>query len=73
MFSVPLSQVYKDKRVAMQSRLCERISPPKDLTEFKRGDVIGCHCCSKSVYEMSRSPSEKLDEVARDRGLGFSP
>ncbi|CAI9611886.1 unnamed protein product [Staurois parvus] len=33
--------------------ICERMDHSQELSEFKRGPVIGCHLCNKSVREMS--------------------
>ncbi|CAI9563843.1 unnamed protein product, partial [Staurois parvus] len=32
---------------------CERMGCSQELSEFKRGTVIGCHLCNKSIYELS--------------------
>ncbi|CAI9557606.1 unnamed protein product [Staurois parvus] len=32
---------------------CERMSCSLELSEFKRGTMIGCHLCSKSSHEIS--------------------
>ncbi|CAI9553893.1 unnamed protein product [Staurois parvus] len=31
----------------------ERIGHSQELTEFKRGTMIGCHLCNKSICEIS--------------------
>ncbi|CAI9568750.1 unnamed protein product [Staurois parvus] len=33
--------------------ICERIGHSQELSEFKRGTVIGCHLCNKSICEIS--------------------
>ncbi|CAI9581178.1 unnamed protein product [Staurois parvus] len=33
--------------------ICERMSHSQELSEFKRGTVIGCHLCNKSIHEIS--------------------
>ncbi|CAI9569507.1 unnamed protein product [Staurois parvus] len=35
------------------TNICERISRSQELSEFKRGTVIGCHLCNKSIREIS--------------------
>lgn len=35
------------------TNICERMGRSKELTEFERGTVIGCHRCNKSVREIS--------------------
>ncbi|CAI9610812.1 unnamed protein product [Staurois parvus] len=35
------------------TNICEKMDRSQDLSEFKRGTVIGCHLCNKSIYEMS--------------------
>ncbi|CAI9615743.1 unnamed protein product [Staurois parvus] len=32
---------------------CERMGHSQELSEFKRGTVIGCHLCNKSSREIS--------------------
>ncbi|CAI9577171.1 unnamed protein product, partial [Staurois parvus] len=31
---------------------CEKMGRSQDLSEFKRGTVIGCHVCNKSIHEI---------------------
>ncbi|CAI9616326.1 unnamed protein product [Staurois parvus] len=33
------------------TNICERIGRSQELSEFKRGTVIGCHLCNKSIRE----------------------
>ncbi|CAI9585494.1 unnamed protein product, partial [Staurois parvus] len=33
--------------------ICERICRSQELSEFKRGPVIGCHLCNKSIRDIS--------------------
>ncbi|CAI9611941.1 unnamed protein product, partial [Staurois parvus] len=33
--------------------ICERMGRSQELSEFKRGTVIGCHLCNKSICEIS--------------------
>ncbi|CAI9531569.1 unnamed protein product [Staurois parvus] len=33
--------------------MCERMGHSQELSEFKRGIMICCHLCNKSIYEMS--------------------
>ena len=35
------------------TNICERMGPSQELSEFKRGTVIGCHLCNKSIREIS--------------------
>ncbi|CAI9610811.1 unnamed protein product, partial [Staurois parvus] len=54
--SPPWPQMYKIKHLGMQTastNICEKMDRSQDLSEFKRGTVIGCHLCNKSIYEMS--------------------
>ena len=54
--SLPWPQVYKIKHLGMQTastNICERMGRSQELSEFKRGTVIGCHLCNKSIREIS--------------------
>ncbi|CAI9602908.1 unnamed protein product [Staurois parvus] len=31
------------------TNICERMDHSQELSEFKRGTVIGCHLCNKSI------------------------
>ncbi|CAI9611919.1 unnamed protein product [Staurois parvus] len=33
--------------------ICERMGRSQELSKFKRGTVIGCHLCNKSIHEIS--------------------
>ncbi|CAI9571016.1 unnamed protein product, partial [Staurois parvus] len=33
--------------------ICERMGRSQELNAFKRGTVIGCHLCNKSIREIS--------------------
>ncbi|CAI9547583.1 unnamed protein product [Staurois parvus] len=33
--------------------ICERMCRSQEISEFKRGTVIGCHLCNKSIREIS--------------------
>ncbi|CAI9614485.1 unnamed protein product [Staurois parvus] len=33
--------------------ICERMGCSQGLSEFKRGTMIGCHLCNKSICEIS--------------------
>ncbi|CAI9590227.1 unnamed protein product [Staurois parvus] len=33
--------------------ICERIGRSQELSGFKRGTLIGCHLCNKSIREIS--------------------
>ncbi|CAI9576336.1 unnamed protein product, partial [Staurois parvus] len=35
------------------TNICERMGRSQGLSEFKRGTVIGCHLCNKSICEIS--------------------
>ncbi|CAI9610523.1 unnamed protein product [Staurois parvus] len=35
------------------TNICERMGLSQELSEFKRGTVIGCHLCNKSIRELS--------------------
>ncbi|CAI9573462.1 unnamed protein product [Staurois parvus] len=47
--------MYKIKHLGMQTastNICERMGRSQELSEFKRGTVIGCHLCNKSIHEI---------------------
>ncbi|CAI9586976.1 unnamed protein product, partial [Staurois parvus] len=35
------------------TNICERMGCSQELSEFKRGTMIGCHLCNKSIRDMS--------------------
>ncbi|CAI9563196.1 unnamed protein product, partial [Staurois parvus] len=35
------------------TNICERMGHSQELSEFKRGTMIGCHLCNKSIHEIS--------------------
>ncbi|CAI9564991.1 unnamed protein product [Staurois parvus] len=35
------------------ANVCERMGRSQELSEFKRGTVIGCYLCNKSIREIS--------------------
>ncbi|CAI9569991.1 unnamed protein product [Staurois parvus] len=35
------------------TNICERMGHSQELSEFKRGPVIGCQLCSKSIRDIS--------------------
>ncbi|CAI9555720.1 unnamed protein product, partial [Staurois parvus] len=35
------------------TNICETMRCAQELSEFKRGNVIGCHLCNKSIREIS--------------------
>ncbi|CAI9550702.1 unnamed protein product [Staurois parvus] len=35
------------------TNICERMGRSQELIEFKRGIVIGCHLCNKSIHDIS--------------------
>ncbi|CAI9585688.1 unnamed protein product, partial [Staurois parvus] len=37
----------------VSTNICERTDRSQELSEFKRGTVIGCHLCNKSIHEIS--------------------
>ncbi|CAI9615501.1 unnamed protein product [Staurois parvus] len=49
--SPPWPQVYKIKHLGMQNstNMCKRMGRSQELSEFKRGTMIGCHLCNPSV------------------------
>ncbi|CAI9533840.1 unnamed protein product, partial [Staurois parvus] len=54
--SPPWPQVYKIQPLGMQTastNICERMGRSQELSEFKRGTVIGCHLCNKSIRLIS--------------------
>ncbi|CAI9622685.1 unnamed protein product [Staurois parvus] len=67
--SPPWPQVYKIKHLGMQTastNICERMGRSQELSEFKRGTVIGCHLCSKCIREISL-----LQNIPRSTVSGF--
>ncbi|KAM4583822.1 aminoacyl tRNA synthase complex-interacting multifunctional protein 1-like isoform 1-T1 [Odontesthes bonariensis] len=37
----------------MQADICEKMGRGEELSEFQRGNVVGCHLCKKSVREIA--------------------
>ncbi|CAI9605922.1 unnamed protein product [Staurois parvus] len=35
------------------TNICERMGRSQELSEFRRGTVIGCHLCNKSIRDIS--------------------
>ncbi|CAI9607683.1 unnamed protein product [Staurois parvus] len=35
------------------TNICERMGRSQELSEFKRGTMIGCHLCNKFIHEIS--------------------
>ncbi|CAI9591148.1 unnamed protein product, partial [Staurois parvus] len=35
------------------TNICERMGRSQELSDSKRGPVIGCHLCNKSIHEIS--------------------
>ncbi|CAI9560935.1 unnamed protein product [Staurois parvus] len=35
------------------TNICERMGRSQELSDLKRGTVIGCHLCNKSICEIS--------------------
>ncbi|CAI9620409.1 unnamed protein product, partial [Staurois parvus] len=53
--SPPWPQVYKIKHLGMQTasaNICERMGRSQELREFKRGTMISCHLCNKSICDI---------------------
>ncbi|CAI9617832.1 unnamed protein product [Staurois parvus] len=50
------------------TNICERMGRSQELSEFKRGTVIGCHLCNKSIREISL-----LLNIPRKRLVVLSP
>ncbi|CAI9603113.1 unnamed protein product, partial [Staurois parvus] len=54
--SPPWPQVYKIRHLGIQTastNICDRMDRSQELSESKRGTVIGCHLCNKSIREIS--------------------
>ncbi|CAI9577743.1 unnamed protein product, partial [Staurois parvus] len=54
--SPPWPQVYEIKHLGMQiasTNICERMGYSQELSVFKRGTMIGCDLCNKSIREIS--------------------
>ncbi|CAI9621269.1 unnamed protein product, partial [Staurois parvus] len=54
--SPPWPQVYKIKHLGMQAastNICERMGRSQELSEFRRGTMIGCHLCNKTICDIS--------------------
>ncbi|CAI9583926.1 unnamed protein product [Staurois parvus] len=39
------------------TNICKRMDCSQELSEFKRGTMIGCHLCSKSILEIYLLPN----------------
>ncbi|CAI9567633.1 unnamed protein product [Staurois parvus] len=35
------------------TNICERMGRSQELSDSKRGTVIGCHLCTKSIHDIS--------------------
>ncbi|CAI9562803.1 unnamed protein product, partial [Staurois parvus] len=71
--SPPWPQVYKIKHLGMQSasiNICERMGRSQELSEFKRGTVIGCHLCNKSIHEINIPLSTVSGNLTKWKQLG---
>ncbi|CAI9623800.1 unnamed protein product [Staurois parvus] len=44
------------------TNICERMGHSQELSEFKRGTVIGCHLCNKSIRKISLLRSTSAPE-----------
>ncbi|CAI9598614.1 unnamed protein product, partial [Staurois parvus] len=65
--SPPWPQVYKIKHLGMQTastNICERMMCSQELSEFKRGTVIGCNLCNKSIHKISLLLNIPLSNVS---------
>ncbi|CAI9533881.1 unnamed protein product [Staurois parvus] len=50
------TSVKKIKHLGMQTasaNICERMGRSQELSEFKCDTLVGCHLCSKSIFEIS--------------------
>ncbi|GFW79518.1 hypothetical protein TNCV_128231 [Trichonephila clavipes] len=46
--------------------VCEAMSKSKELSEFDRGSIVGCHLCGKSVREIAdilQKPKSTVSDV----------
>ncbi|CAI9541727.1 unnamed protein product [Staurois parvus] len=46
------------------TNICERMGRSQELSEFKRGTVIVCHLCNKSICEISLLPNISRSTVS---------
>ncbi|CAI9547548.1 unnamed protein product [Staurois parvus] len=49
---VPITSMATGMQAA-STNICERMGRSQELSIFKRGTVIGCHLCNKSIHEIS--------------------
>ncbi|CAI9623436.1 unnamed protein product [Staurois parvus] len=49
------------------TNICERMGHSQELNEFKRGTVIGCHLCNKSIREISLQLNIPLSTVCGNK------
>ncbi|CAI9554139.1 unnamed protein product [Staurois parvus] len=49
---VPITSMATGMQTA-STNICERMGQSQELSEFKRGTVIGCQLCNKSIHEIS--------------------
>ncbi|CAI9553973.1 unnamed protein product [Staurois parvus] len=53
--------------------ICERMARSQELSEFKRGTVIGCHLCNKSIHEIPlllNIPRSTVSDITKWKKLG---
>ncbi|CAI9579181.1 unnamed protein product, partial [Staurois parvus] len=48
---VPIASMVTGMQTA-STNICERMGHSQELSKFKRGTVIGCHLCNKSIREI---------------------
>ncbi|CAI9566145.1 unnamed protein product, partial [Staurois parvus] len=51
-WSVPIPSMTTGMQTA-STNICERMGRSQDLSDSKRGTVIGCHLCNKSIRDIS--------------------
>ncbi|CAI9562413.1 unnamed protein product [Staurois parvus] len=52
------------------TNICERMGRSQELSEFKRGAVIGCHLCNKSIRDISLLRSTVSGIITKLKQLG---
>ncbi|CAI9605525.1 unnamed protein product, partial [Staurois parvus] len=65
--SAPWPQVYKIKPLGMQTdstNIYERMDRFQELSEFKRGTVIGCQLCNKSIHDIFLATKYSMSTVS---------
>ncbi|CAI9605865.1 unnamed protein product [Staurois parvus] len=46
------------------TNICEQMGCSQQLSEFKRGTMIGCHLCNKFIHEISLILNIQLSTVS---------